>query len=1561
MLRLTVDALQPSQVVEIIAKKDGSDSKYSYGSGYRVATDLILTANHVIQDASEIIARFSFESGTPTTVRAKVVWTPEGKFTDVALIQILQYQNLPSPVLPGFGILTSEPLTTVPFESVGFPLANAQPLSPTISLRDGKYLIGKIRPPSNPKSGYLEIIPDGGVGQQPALWKGFSGASVFVHGILVGVVISASESGLKAIRISMLLGAKGPYTPEFQEPEDSSATFRSMLVQAGVDVALVPARRRPTYADYLASVVNETVSFRGRDVELAHLNVFSRSVDDYQWWVAGPWSGKTTLAAYFAAHPPDQVDIVTFFVSRVRSQQTRQFFDSVCDQLAAILGRTPSASPGYAEFISLWAEAGRLTQKLERHLVLLVDGLDENDDPSPIAAHLPTQNHSQSHVLVFSREGPPLSPKIAPGHPLRSLQATEQIRYLAPSPYAERLRELAYHEIHDLLLSSSERIVLEILCLLCAASPLTVIEIADILNFTADRSVIHSRQSIDNVISIERVIEVRAGRILRPIPTAGGTAYAYAHDELRDVSTLKLGNAMVAHYKDKMHAWAEQYEHLGWPDPTPNFLITFYPTLLTAARDYARLIKLPSPARLELLNKKTGHDGFGVQEIDFALDVLASKANPDIAVACALAIRRQELIDRTAQYPAAVAVAWASMKHWHRALHITQTINDSQERIAALKGLTELARRENPDRPILEDLLQEIRKTSDSVNHEEVDDCWIVLSQLAAELGDANRAISISRRIDDTHQHAVSLYRIAAALQRSTRDIKTAIAALNMAYELGSKSANISVDRVEALMAIAQGLAIEEPARSETLFLQAAEVARDTAPDIRDLLLNGIARSAADARVYERAVDVAREIRDVDLKLNIVLVLNRKEQFTAALSLVDSIDDFDFYTRAMANIALSAIQAGESESGHQFFAKLKDALESLRDIDAKARAAAYIGGLASEGDEPRLADQFFEIAQNAVREAESVEYRSALQRQVAVEFALGGDYVHAEEAADGIVYSGELVKALGLIGRSASEDGRRALGQRLFSKALHVASKWRLKDVDTPVLRNTIVDDAVVGLIRECILANDLKVAFEASQHILETDLRASILYRLSSIAARLGEEELSRKFKEEFDLTKGSLNDHYFDTDVSDVSDDDWWHYPNLDSLISYPQELSSALDSLLTSDQITYRPWSADYYALTKLLARIVKESASAGDFDFAHAVSEHITDVDTRASSLNEAAGHAAKAGRFAVAFHFLEEMEFVYELVDTSATLALVAQASAKSELGERAENLLVLAQERLLAGSPRTIPNLGNQSAATSGEALSIKAVSAVLANTLVRGACSDTALPKVGSKSPDAHEFLDQAEWLSDVIQNDDSLDAALVKVAKRAAALGDLDTAETIGARIVSPESLGDLLIEIAEAAAILEDSDRVDRIAAWLTEFDDRSEAVIRLVSVLACSGDLVAVEGVLRGINNSEQRVYASACTGIAMSARENNILAEKYFSDAESIIGTITDPQRRVKATCLLIRSTAWVREDLAHSILVRGLRDHTDPRYVECALEFNGVRESLQSIIADSSYSFPQSG
>lgn len=145
------------------------------------------------------------------------------------------------------------------------------------------------------------------------------------------------------------------------------AELRRHLDQLAAAVPTRPIRRPSAYLRQVQRIAPPELV--GRDDELAELTTFCLAPDpapapdtdrpdaecarieqQYRWWRAPAWSGKSALMSTFVLHPPaalrGRVRIVSFFITaRLAAQDTHTAFaTTLVQQLADLLGQDPPSA-----------------------------------------------------------------------------------------------------------------------------------------------------------------------------------------------------------------------------------------------------------------------------------------------------------------------------------------------------------------------------------------------------------------------------------------------------------------------------------------------------------------------------------------------------------------------------------------------------------------------------------------------------------------------------------------------------------------------------------------------------------------------------------------------------------------------------------------------------------------------------------------------------------------------------------------------------------------------------------------------------------------------------------------------------------------------------------------------------------------------------------------------------------------------------------------------------------------------------------------------------------------
>ena len=351
----------------------------------------------------------------------------------------------------------------------------------------------------------------------------------------------------------------------------------------------VPAGVSGSYGATLRSMVRAVEvrlpdGLTGRDRELAEFAEFATGSVGYRWLVGGAFTGKSAVMLHAVTVAcPRSVDVVSYFLRRVASDaDSDRFLAAVVPQLAELCQvGWPSADEH--TFRALWEQAAARADEMGRHLLLVVDGLDEDLRPAgrpSVAALLPdfvagtAAGAECAHVHVTSRPRPELPADLTaiPGHPL----AAEVPVDLEGFPGWEELRDLGLAEI-DTLVRSVDDLPADLLGLLAAtAGPVSVSDLAT-LNASPARASHRDHRAVREFLEQARSVD--------QVGSGDAPRYQFAHSTLLEHAQQHL-DLSDPDFRDRIHAWAQTWEQAGWPDPgpsgdgTPPYLLDTYPATL---------------------------------------------------------------------------------------------------------------------------------------------------------------------------------------------------------------------------------------------------------------------------------------------------------------------------------------------------------------------------------------------------------------------------------------------------------------------------------------------------------------------------------------------------------------------------------------------------------------------------------------------------------------------------------------------------------------------------------------------------------------------------------------------------------------------------------------------------------------------------------------------------------------------------------------------------------------------------------------------------------------------
>ncbi|MFF2022177.1 hypothetical protein ACFVW2_10275 [Streptomyces sp. NPDC058171] len=395
-------------------------------------------------------------------------------------------------------------------------------------------------------------------------------------------------------------------------------------------------------------------ALRDRKGELAAMEDFFDTTDEaptYLWWQAPPRAGASVLLTRFLLEPPENADVVGYFVSRTGERnRSRHFVGAVVRQLMHLLKRkmprTPEDVPP-ATLQRYFQAAARRSARSGRRLLVVVDGLDQDlvwhggasaseaAGPS-IAALLP---HASPHrplgddrpsgkrtlrVIVSSRPAvtPPVD--VPSDHPLRGAAV---VRALAPSPHARDTAAVARDELARLRATELGRTVVGLLA--TAGAGLSASDLAELAD--VERS------------EVERLLTADAGRCLVPDDLDVGS-HALGGAEWVRVAREESGQALLARCAGLLHRWADSWRLRAWPPSAPRYLLSHHPRLLRGDPERVERYVLDPHRHLRMVAEGLADEALA--QLDLATD-----GRDDLGVAARVSLARTVLTQRARPVP----------------------------------------------------------------------------------------------------------------------------------------------------------------------------------------------------------------------------------------------------------------------------------------------------------------------------------------------------------------------------------------------------------------------------------------------------------------------------------------------------------------------------------------------------------------------------------------------------------------------------------------------------------------------------------------------------------------------------------------------------------------------------------------------------------------------------------------------------------------------------------------------------------------------------------------------
>ncbi|MGW0731921.1 trypsin-like peptidase domain-containing protein [Streptomyces sp. NPDC002851] len=200
--------LDPHRIAELIV---GTDHGNRRGSGYRISDGTVLTAAHVVANATGIHVRCDADRPGQWSAPAAVAWADDG--CDLAVLTVRPPAEAPTGIERArFGRIADDRHGVIGVHAAGFPLWKRRRRPEGGYFRELHQADGTVAALSNLRTGTLEMtVAAAGADPDPdtSPWAGMSGAAVWAGSRIVGVVAEhhrAEGAGrLTAVRLDHAL------------------------------------------------------------------------------------------------------------------------------------------------------------------------------------------------------------------------------------------------------------------------------------------------------------------------------------------------------------------------------------------------------------------------------------------------------------------------------------------------------------------------------------------------------------------------------------------------------------------------------------------------------------------------------------------------------------------------------------------------------------------------------------------------------------------------------------------------------------------------------------------------------------------------------------------------------------------------------------------------------------------------------------------------------------------------------------------------------------------------------------------------------------------------------------------------------------------------------------------------------------------------------------------------------------------------------------------------------------------------------------------------------------
>jgi tetratricopeptide (TPR) repeat protein len=702
----------------------------------------------------------------------------------------------------------------------------------------------------------------------------------------------------------------------------------------------------------------------GRQPELAELASFCTSSEGapYLWLRGSAWAGKSALLSWFTLNPPPNVQIVPFFVtSRFRHNADRgAFITVVLEQLAELLHEplpvllSEANQEGHLRRALI--EAADWCSRKSKQLVLIVDGLDEDvgvtvgPDSYSIASLLPMNPPPALRVIVSARLHPPIPDDVPSEHPLRDPRI---VKPLSASEAAQVVRVDMQRELARLLHGSS--VEQRLLGLLTAAGG--GLSSSDLAELTGS--------SPAEITEILRSVSGRTfdTRLAYWQPGSASHIFILGHEELQTTAWEHIGRRRLMDYADQLHAWAKGYRRRGWPEGTPEYLLTGYYSLTRETRPSLDLVALAVDiGRHNRMLALSGNDIAALGEVTDTERIVLSEQSLDLAALVKLGVHRDDLVERNRRGPVELIRLWGQVGNTRRAASIAHGGPDPRLRAGVLISVAMEAAQQRDEEvavSLLERAEADVRQAPDADRR-----AWglAAMAWTFAVLGEESRARELCRTAEQE----------ATAVPDIEKRVGATCAVLRGLTQLGD------VEQAQALAAeltaaLKRPPPKEEPSLSDWFW---QELSRSRPPSRDEALTEFVSHGSAAHSLWstvEWANEVSGLVGDpylhaVSRSLTVAIAGRTLGEAAArqvareAYAAIDRISDSGQRLGVLGVLAGTSATAGDAELTRSLLQEILGLEESLQDVSVQLKVLISSIDASSKAGETELTELLIQQA-----------------------------------------------------------------------------------------------------------------------------------------------------------------------------------------------------------------------------------------------------------------------------------------------------------------------------------------------------------------------------------------------------------------------------------------------------------------------------------------------------------------------------------------------------------------------------------------------------------------------